>query len=197
MRTRQGAGMVAALSMVLIEAACGSRPTQYYQLSASPPSTAPQAGSSCLRAPLSVQRVSLPETLDRLSIVRAKGPHELAIAGEQRWAAPLDGMVQQVLAQDLQTRLPAGAVLLPGEPAPPSGATALSVSIERFLPDAAGQVELRADWTLTSPGGAVSGARPQSLSTTAGTTTEDAVAGMSQALGQLAGRIAASLNACS
>ncbi len=184
-----------AILFALLAPACASPPTRFYELAAVAPATSPAARSACPRAPFTVQHVVLPETLDRLSLVREAGPGRLDISGQHRWAAPLDGMVQGVLAEDLRQRLPTGSVVMPGDPAPP-GAAELAVTVERFMPEASGGVVLDADWTLRDGGGHPRPTRAQSVTVAAAPTPADAVAGMSRALGELADQIAGVLRSC-
>ncbi len=183
-----------AVLLALLPAACGSPATQFYELMPVGPATAAAGGTACLPGPLTVQHVTLPATLDRSSIVRAAGPDRLDISGEHRWAAPLDGMVQSVLAEDLRTRLPGASVALPGDPAP-KGSVGLAVTIWRFLPDAGGRTALMADWT-TNAGAGAGPVHSETVAADGPPGVAQAATGMSRALGGLADRIAAVLSAC-
>ena len=76
-----------AVMLVLLPAACGSPPTQYFVLSPVAPD-GPLAAAACPHQIVAVERVMLPETLDRQSMVSALGPNRLdissTIAGPRR-----------------------------------------------------------------------------------------------------------------
>ena len=171
-------------------AACGSSPpTRFYTLDPVPPG---RTATGFAGPPLQVGQVMLPPDLDRLSIVTRAGPDRLSVSGEDRWAAPLDGMVQRVLAADLAARLPQSEVLAPGDPAPPGGVRTVSVNVRRFDSDAAGQVTLDAGWALLKGTPPVPVRRGHEMITVqAGTAaTGPEAAAMSRALAEFADRIA-------
>lgn len=188
--------LVAGLAALL--ASCGSPPTTFYTLSPVPPAARRAASApGCTAHPIVVERVDIPAMLDREALVSESGPGRVAISGDRRWAGPLDGMIQHVIADDLRTRLAPGAVLAPGDPAPASGARGLQVNILRFMPNANGVVMLGADWSLLDRKGYPLLTRSESISESGGADPGAAVAAMSRALAGLADRIAAGVPACS
>lgn len=124
---------------------CFSPQTQYFALS---PLELP-ASIAVSGPPLHIVRVSIPAVLDRESIVEWAGSGELRISDTKRWAAPLDGMIQNVLAADLRQKLP-GLVLLPGDPIPPGNSRRIMVNIRHFAAHDSKRVVLLADWSLIS-----------------------------------------------
>lgn len=190
---RGGRRLSPALLLAFALCTCGSPRTHFYALAVIAP-----AGPillPCEATPLAVEHVRIPETLDRQSMVSANGPNQLNISNQDRWAAPLDGMIQRVLAEDLRARLRPGSVLAPGDPEPPGGGTGLEVNVLRFLPDADGHISLDADWALLDRRGARRLSRSEAL-TAAAPRGAPVAAGMSRALGAFADRIAAALAAC-
>ena len=178
-------------------AACAGSQTHFHTLAPVPAATQP-ARKACSGPPIEVRHVALPGVLDRQAVVRADNAESLDISTTDRWAAPLDGMIQRVVAQDLRQRLPGQQVLLPGDAPPAGGAKGLSLNIEHFAGDAVGKVSLQADWTVTSRSGSVllthsNTADAQAASPALG----DVVTAMSQALGAFADPIAAALRTCS
>jgi uncharacterized lipoprotein YmbA len=122
-------------------------------------------------------------------VTRGRGT-DIEVSDQDRWAAPLDELMQRALTADLRDRLGVQSVLAPGDPAPPGGVRVLAVNVERFSGDATGEVELEADY-------AISNSRPGSRShhfmvrVNAGSARPDAItAAMSQAVGRLADDIA-------
>ena len=101
------------------------------------------------RFPYRVQlaAVQLPPSLDRRQMVRMTGENRVGISDVDRWSAPLDKMVRNVLSQDLAERLPAGTLVLPEAPAP-AGTRLVVVSVAQFGPDAGLRVRLVGNWAL-------------------------------------------------
>ena len=187
----------AALLLILLLSGCGgSSPTHFYTLAPLAPSPQTDVGT-CEAAPVMVHHVLLPATLDRQSIVRSDGAEQLEISDLDRWAAPLDGMIQHALAEDLRARLPPGRVLMPGDAAPPGGAAGLEITVQRFVGAAAGRVTLQVDWTLLDPRGAASPTHSESITAAASSPkVDEVVAAMSRSVATLSDRIAAVLRAC-
>lgn len=134
------------LCLTAASGGCGtSPPTKFITLNAMPPRSQvrPYAGP-----PVIVGRVKLPPTLDRLALVRRLKGDRLSINSRVWWAAPLDRLVRHTLAVDLANRLPAGAVIIPGEVKPHRPARSLAVVFERFRVGPTGRVKLVAIWTL-------------------------------------------------
>ncbi len=176
-------------------AACGSSPpTRFYTLDPVPPDHPAVAFAG---PPIQVGQVMLPPDLDRLSIVTRTGPDRLAVSGEDRWAAPLDGMAQRALAADLAARLPRSQVLAPGDPAPPGGTRTVAVNVRRFDSDATGQVTLDAGWALLKGTPPVAVRRGhETITVQASTATAGAeAAAMSRVLAELADRIVRGITA--
>ena len=126
-------------------------------------------------------------------MVRLRNENQLEISETNRWAAPFDEMVRNILSQDLAARFPNGSVILPQAPAL-DGTRTLVVTIAQFGPDAAGIVRLSGSWALLDE---VTGAvrREHDFRFDAGPATQpnETAAAMSQALGRLSARIAAAL----
>jgi uncharacterized lipoprotein YmbA len=177
-------------------AGCGSSPpTRFFILRAVPPRTpARVAGSG---PPVQVAPVTLPAALDRASLVTGGAGNRIEVSDRDRWVAPLDGLVRQTLSDDLRARLPAGQVLDPGTPAPAGGMRSVNLVVQHFMAESGGPVVLEGDWTVSLAGGnrhtppVTHHERVQAAVT--GQDGEAVAAAMSQALGELADRIAAGL----
>lgn len=189
-------GCIVLLSILAIQG-CSGPPTRFYTLSPIAPKAREVAGSDCRMTTIGVGRVVLPEVLDRLSMVRADGPDRIDISNEARWAAPLDGIIRNVLAEDLRDRLPPGRVVLPGDASPQDGSAGLEISVQRFVGDTTGHVVMEADWTLLNAHGSPRLTRSELIKVFAGSPQTDAVVGaMNEALGRLADRVVAELREC-
>jgi uncharacterized protein len=183
---------IGGFALAFMIAGCfGSPQTRYYSLV---PIPSPPAGAASVQ-PLVVIRVTIPAVLDRESIVEWSGAERLEISNQNRWAAPLDGMMQRVLAEDLRQRLP-GEVLLPGDPVSANDSWGLVLNVQHFAADTQSQqVALVADWSLIDPKThAVIITRSQSLELSLPSKkTNDVVAAMSRAIAELSERIAHTL----
>lgn len=177
---------IAMLSLLL--AGCGlfsrGQKSSFFSLERVAPSSTPVAG---LRpaAPLAIESVELPPGFDRRELVVRKAGNQLDIRNNEQWSATLEPMVLHTLAFDLAGRLPEGAVVLPGATRP-AAVRAIDVVFEEIAAGPEARVVLDGRWTLDGashherievPVSALDGAQ--------------IAAGMSQALGQLADRIAA------
>jgi uncharacterized protein len=131
-------------ALVLILAGCfGSPHTHYYSLT--PVESAKRKDTS--EKPLQVVRVLIPASLDRQSMVQWSGAGELTVSDRDRWAAPLDGVIQRVLAEDLRQRLTT-PVLLPGDPAPDDDVRGIVVNVQHFAAENGKRVVLLVDWSM-------------------------------------------------
>ena len=181
-----------ALAVILIGGCGSSPPTRFYTLDAETSADAPGAR---LDAPLKVDAVHVPPMLDRNEMVRGESHNELRISAQDRWAADFGEMARRVLTEDLQSRLPAGAVIAPESPAP-QGARGLVVDILTFQPQTAGMLVLAADWTLLEGAPATPVLqRSVRLTAPAGASAGSQAAAMSRLLAKLADNIAAQVAA--
>lgn len=171
---------------LLFLAGCGffkRTPNQFYSLETIETTTARRTVTG---APVGIDGVELPPGLDRRELVVRGADHKLEVRGTQLWAAPLEDAVVHTLSFNLANRLSEGAVVLPGQ-AKPAGMRPIYIVLEDF---AAGQDRvfvLDARWTL----GVGGPSRHERITVPlASLESADIVAGMSQALAQLADRIA-------
>jgi uncharacterized lipoprotein YmbA len=148
--------------------------------------------------PIVIAKVILPATLDRPQIVRRVSANQLDIDESDRWPAPLDEIVQRVLAQDLAARMASGMVILPGEPLPSGAIRRVFVNVATFEGDLSGHVVLHARWTVEAGDPNVprvtNASHDEYIAIDAGSGSPDALAAaMSRALGELADRMASTL----
>lgn len=188
---RHMASWLSGLLLLSLLTACGNSPrTQFYALDTVP--GAGQAGTVHAHGPVMVGHVDLPATLDRLWMVRSGPGNAIEVSDVDRWAAPLDELVRNALTGDLRSRLPPGTVLAPGDTAP-EGTRTVTLNVLKFMADQSGRVVLDTDWSVQR---ANRRGMPQHADIqTEGSGTSDAAvaAAMSQAVAQLADRIAAAL----
>lgn len=188
---------LAAIVLALIGsmmAGCGhSPPTHYVTLSAMPAAgTAPSATAPI--PPVQLTAVHIPAELDRREVVTEVSANRVSIDDNTRWDAPLAQTMRRTLAQDLLSRLPAGAFLPPDTPAPP-GTRTLVVTVLDTHTDANGTLTFQASWALMS-GQPAHVALSRQTTLTSAEPNLDATAqaaALSGILGQLADQIATSV----
>jgi hypothetical protein len=180
-----------ALLVVMSVAGCGHSPATHYVTLNAAPSGAPLATTHM--APVQLTAVHIPAVLDRPEVVTQVAPNRLAVDDSNHWGAPLAQMMRRTLAQDLTTRLPAGAFVFPDAPAPPDTRT-LVVTVLDAEADTK-TLTLQAGWTLLS-GQPARATLTREVTLTSALASSDATgqaAALSQILGELADRIAASI----
>jgi uncharacterized lipoprotein YmbA len=176
-----------------ITGCASSPPLHYYTLTETPAatrlSTAPDA------IPIRLDRVTIPTELDRSQLVRRVDATRLQIMDAERWAAPLDDTIRRVLSADLVLRLPPNMVANPYEPSIGEKRQSLSVDIEELYGDETCAVTLRAAWVLKQPDMQSSRGQEETRVPASGPCNGAASLpqAMSQALGQLADKIAAAI----
>jgi uncharacterized lipoprotein YmbA len=181
--------LIPALLLLALTACASSPPTRFFALDPAAPGAAASRGRET-SAPVKVDAVHIPPTLDRESMVRGESGNQLQISSQDRWAGDLGEMIRRVLTQNLASRLPPGGVIAPESPAPPS-ARGLVVDILTFQPQG-GEVVLDADWTLLQ--GTQSNVvlhRSAHLTAPGASSAQGQAAAMSTLLGELADGIAA------
>lgn len=188
MRPRTKWGLVCALALT----GCGhSPPTHYYSLDAVPPAAPLVTGRM---APVQLGAVRLPDSLDRPEIVEHDARYRMAVRENDHWGAPLAPMIRRTLAQDLLARLPPGAFVLPGAPAP-AGSRGIVVTVLDLRANTDGRMTFEGSWSLTD-GDASAAVMTQDVSLSEpmrSASSPDIADAMSRVLGRLADRIAATL----
>ena len=183
--------LIPALLLLTLTACASSPATRFFALDPVAPGAAADRSGETV-APVKVDAVHVPPTLDRESMVRGESGNQLEISSQDRWAGDLGEMIRRVLTQNLASRLPPGKVIAPESPAPPS-ARGLVVDILTFQPQG-GEVVLDADWTLLK--GTQSNVvlnRSVHLTAPGASSAQGQAAAMSTLLGQLADGIASQI----
>ncbi|MCE5359807.1 MAG: membrane integrity-associated transporter subunit PqiC [Acidithiobacillus sp.] len=183
--------LVALFSFSFLLAACASTPTEYLRLQAEG-MPLPSKPLTTGQAVLLVDHVQMPASLDRLYLTRGKGKNGVEVSNHTRWIAPLGGMMQRVLAEDLRRQAGKYTVLLAGSPVP-SGSRPLQlrVQVQEFLPEENGIVVLDADYFLLNGEGTLQYAghfRYQSTVQTAAAAEAQAMSAAVAALARDVGR---------
>jgi uncharacterized lipoprotein YmbA len=131
--------------------------------------------------------------LDRSGIVTLGPGTAVSVSDQDRWAAPLKGLVQTALTTDLRDRLNALRVLAPGAAVPGDRVLIIELVVRRFAAESSGDVVLAVDWTLVRTAGnaqRIMGVHQVTLQAPVGSTRGDAVStAMSHVLGELVDQI--------
>ena len=191
---RHGAQCATILLVLGLLAGCAtSPPSHFLVLDAVGPA---QPKITAHGEPVVVGDVEIPGYLDRPEMVRREGSHRLDISNTDRWASPLAPMIREVLTQDLAARLPEAMLPLATEADRIRPLRTLAVRIEDFTADAAGEVVLKARWSILPESGRKAEVRRQEtikvgLKGSGAAAQADA---MSRAIGILSDHIASALS---
>ena len=176
-----------AIVLCLLTASCGLMkrvPNTFYALDTVPGAA---ARANVAGTPIGIDGIELPPGLDRREVTARATDNKLDVRGHHQWASPLEDMVIHTLSFDLASRLPEGMIVLPGQ-AKPGAMRSLYVTFEDLAPGPDNVFVLDARWTLGEM------TRHERITVPLTSNESSAVAAaMSQALGQLADRIAAAL----
>jgi len=183
-------GLVVCLLAV---AGCSVRspPADYWTLAA----TAPLPAAWHDAPAVAIAAVELPRYLDRPQVMLRLGAGRLEPAGLHRWADPLDDAFGRALAEELARRLASRRVS--AYPVAPAGRPdyRLRVDVERFDGRPGEAVELIARWVLAGADGGQLAVERVDLRVPAEGDIDGFVAAHSAAVAQLAGQIAARIEA--
>jgi uncharacterized protein len=140
---------------------------------------------------IELRGIGLARYLERSQIVRSSENYRLEVLSNDWWGEPLDAMIGRTLERGLTQRLPGSTVYLENGAISAEPDATVQVNVERLDQDASGMVRLVAQFSILRRAGGTHGVTL--LAPTRGPTTADLVAAMSEVVGQLADRIAASL----
>lgn len=189
------------LAALVTMTSCSSSPDiRYYTLSAegTPPSVTHAPATLPRRGPYALDRVIIPDLLDRPQIVLRTSTNAVEIRDYDRWAAPLADQLERVLAADLSVRLGPDAIIDPGLPAGSRAARVISVSILEFDPSQRGESSLDASWVISDPKAEPGSAAARSFKSSRrapakGADMQDVAQTMSDLVMEIADDIAASI----
>jgi len=183
-------------------ASCGSANPNLYTLEAPP-------GPVRRNAPrvIELRGIGLARYLERSQIVRSSEHYRLDVLPNDWWGEPLDAMIGRTLVRALTQRLPGSTVYLENGAISAEPDATVQVNVQRLDQDAGGIVRQDAGGIVRQDAGGIvrlvaqfaivhraSDTRGVTFEAPVrGSTTADLVAAMSETIGQLADRIAASL----
>jgi uncharacterized lipoprotein YmbA len=167
-----------------------SAPATFYTLS---PAQGVEQHADVKDIAIAIDRVTIPELIDRPQIVSELDANRVSIDDFARWGAPLKDQIARVLADDLARTFPNVIVTAYPERAD-EGAYRVSVDVQTFMSSADHEVTLSATWSVRSPtGGSPIRGRTVAHETGSGTGYDGLVNAQSRALASLASEIAAAV----
>lgn len=142
----------AALLACMLLGACSSAPKEnFYTLNpaAVPSSAAPPAAPDHGAAlGIAVGPVRVPEIVDRPQLVVRRGPTQIDLLEQHRWAQPLRAEIAQAIASGLRTQLPGARVALDRDAAAQNADVRVTVDISRFDAMPGDAVTVQALWSV-------------------------------------------------
>jgi len=167
----------------LLLASCTSPSPALYTLEV-PPGPERRGGPRVIE----LRGIGLARYLERSQIVRSSENYRLDVLPNDWWGEPLDAMIGRTLTRALTQRLPGSTVYLENGAISTEPDATVQVNVQRLDQDASGAVRLIAQFAAGHRAHEVTLQVP-----TSGSTTPALVAAMSEAIGQLADRIAAAV----
>lgn len=128
-------------------AACGGTPVResFYTLSSPAIAATAQSASPAIF----VGPISVPEAVDRSSMVLRTGANQVEISEQYRWAEPLKSAIPRVIGDTLSRELGASRVLTSRSAAALPVDYRVAIEIQRFDSSLASGAEVDAVWTIT------------------------------------------------
>lgn len=144
--TRRLAAITISGIVVLLAAGCGSTPTsRFYTLS---PTPAPGAGTPSDLS-VAVGPVTIPAVIDRPQFVVSAGPNQVRLDEFNRWAAPLQGSISRVVADNLSSLLGTPRVSLFPQTMSATADYRVAIQVQSFDSAPGNAATLDALWTVS------------------------------------------------
>ena len=145
-----------------------------------------------VQSAIGVGPIHLPGYLDQDQVVTRMSQNRVTLSETDRWAEPLENNIVQVLAQNLSMLLQTDQVILHPWPAQQRPTYQLEIDVLSFETDTAGTAHLAARWFLhkVTSRQTIAEREIRLTASGAGISTEQAVASLSKALGDLSVGIA-------
>jgi uncharacterized lipoprotein YmbA len=168
-------------------AGCSSAPVRNYQLA--PVAGAIRGGTGLT---IVVRNIGTPAALSQSGVPKPGGAYDANSFSNDVWAAPLAGMLQTTMVQNLAQRLPGDSIFAGGGAIGAAPDIYVEINVLAFSPDATGNIALQAqlatrhataqDWQFkTFTTSAAGGTMPEGIAAAMSTLwgqAADAVAGM-------------------
>ncbi len=185
----RGVAMGMVLGAALALAGCAAVPSErFYTLQPEAVALTPLATRPELRIVVAGARIA--DLVDRPQLVIRKGPTEVQVLEQQRWAEPLRAGIARVVAAHLARLLGTPRVSVDGD-----GDVRVGIEVQRFESTPGQGVRLDALWTVSGPGLAGRGGRVDVEEPAAGPGMPAVVDAHSRALATLSRAIAQAIAA--
>ncbi|MCQ8241879.1 PqiC family protein [Rhizosaccharibacter radicis] len=178
-------GVLAAMLMPALLAACGSGSPTYYTLREWP-GAATHGGPETLE----IHSPSVSSYLDRDHVVRNDNGGRLKMADDAAWGEPLGEMIGRTLAADLRQRLPDVNVFLQDDASRTAALAYVDLDVTRFAENEQGDAEITAILSVHPPGDGPFRSRTLHYTMPFPSGTTHPVEGLASALSQLLARVA-------
>ena len=174
-------------------------PSRFFTLTPLPQAeqTPAKSASESGQISLGVGPIKFPGYLDREEVVSRISQNRLVFAENDRWAESLADNFTRVFAQNLAALLQTDRIILYPWPSNRGPAYRVEIEVLRFEPDAGRNAQLFARWTVRVAGEKLPPTVRESRITRPlnGSSTEESVAALSAALGDLSQEITAAVRA--
>jgi uncharacterized lipoprotein YmbA len=179
--------------MMLLFGGCAASPPRHIFVLGSATDTRSADAVAQTDATVQVMTVAVPDYLDSTDILRRTGPNEVVASPSGRWCERVSVGLTDALTARLTMLLPHRTIITTELPHP---ATQLQVAVERFDVSPDGTCVLQARWDVLAPRGKSGSFAGRGTFGARAASGDDAAlaAAMTQAINQLAARIAAALN---
>ena len=186
---------IAWLAVAVLAAACGTSPKEnFYTLGSDPASGAPAPGSN---VSIFVGPVTIPEEVDRAPLVLRRGPNQVEILDQERWAEPLKSAIPRVLAEGLMRELGTSRVFAARQGASQPVDYRVAVEVRRFESSLENGASIDAVWTIASAKGGSRSGRSVLGEPAGSRDLQGVAAAHTRLLGRVAGEIASGVRAFS
>ena len=187
--TRARGCRLAALGLAVALAACSSPDPVLYTI-------APVTGGVQTGGPkvIALQQIGTARYLERSQIVRSSENYRLDVMSNDWWGEPLSAMLSRVLIEELGQRLPQSVVLGESGAVTASPNATIELNVQRLDEDAAGNLVLQAQASVSFKGRSAPALRGfRFVVTPSAPGVPGEVTAISTALGQLADGLASML----
>ncbi|WP_431825439.1 PqiC family protein [Burkholderia sp. F1] len=193
-RVRGAAFAACAVAAALTLAACSSPPARFYTLTPADAAAAVRAAPANPPFLIEVPSVGVPEQVAKSQLVVQKNAAQVDVLELERWASPPADEIRRALSDDLAAQL--GTIDVANS-AYPAGVRVyrVSVNVQRFESWPGQRAALDAVWSVRAIGTQVVMTCRTSVAEPVGDGYDALVMGHRQAIGAVAGRIAAGVRA--
>lgn len=169
-------------------------PSRFYVLTATAEASGDVASRTSSGLTIGLGPIKLPDYLDRSQLVTRVGPNRVVFSDFERWAEPLDRNFSRIMIENLVALLNTEKVVSLPTFVSIGVQYEVPIEVQRFEAHDDGTIELAARWAIRAAAdGKVLQAGESRIKERSGRATDEVVAALSRATGQLSGEIAAAI----